>query len=382
MSATSVSLLEKLIAFDTVSRDSNLELIHFVHDYLNELGVASTLVYNDDRSKANLHAMIGPNTEGGVVLSGHTDVVPVDGQPWSTDPFVLTAKDQRLYGRGTCDMKAFLAVSLAKVPAMQQAALKRPIHLAFSYDEEIGCLGAPRLIEHIAQLQAKPQAVIIGEPTSMQAVVAHKGITALKTTVTGHEAHSSQVQRGASAVTLAARLVAFIDDMMQENAAKADAANGFVPPYTTLHTGVIQGGTAINIMARECSFIWDIRTLPGDPAQPYLDRLSEYGNKLLAPLRHLSEHIAIRHEILANVPPLADHGGSAQELVNQSLNQPQQNVVPFAAEGGQFQSAGFDVVLCGPGSIDQAHQPDEYIDIDQISQCEQFMDQLIQRLSN
>lgn len=380
MSPTSLTLLERLIAFDTVSRHSNLSLIEFIQQYLNNVGVPSTLIYNDDRSKANLHAMIGPTTEGGVVLSGHTDVVPVDGQAWDSDPFVLTPKEGKLYGRGTCDMKAFIAVALAKVPAMIAAPLKRPIHLAFSYDEEIGCLGAPRLIQHLSDHSAKPQSVIIGEPTSMQAVVAHKGITAIKTTVTGHEAHSSQVQRGASAVTIAARLIAFIDDMMQANQAKADPNNPFIPPYTTLHTGVIEGGTAVNIMARECSFIWDIRNLPGDNSHAYIDQLIAYGEQLLEPLQHLSPHIAIHHEILAKVPALADRGGSAQQIIKESLEQPSQNVVPFAAEGGQFQNAGFDVVLCGPGSIDQAHQPNEYIEIDQISQCEQFMDALISRL--
>lgn len=381
MSPTSLSLLEQLIAFDTVSRQSNLDLIQFVDDYLAKLGVKATLIYNDDRSKANLHALIGPATEGGVVLSGHTDVVPVDGQPWDTDPFVISEQDNKLYGRGTCDMKGFLAVALAKVPDMLKAPLKRPVHLAFSYDEEIGCLGAPRLIAYLSQHKAKPHAVIVGEPTSMQAVVAHKGIVAFKTTVTGHEAHSSQVQRGASAVTIAARLVAFIDDLMQENQTAAKPDNAFIPPYTTLHTGVINGGTAINIMARECSFIWDIRNLPGDDTQPYIQCVIDYGNQLLAPLQHLSDTIGIHHQQLANVPALSDQGGRAQQLVNESLNQPVQNVVPFAAEGGQFQNAGFDVVLCGPGSIDQAHQPNEYIEIEQLTQCEHFMDQLIQRLS-
>ncbi|MCQ9618040.1 M20/M25/M40 family metallo-hydrolase [Paenalcaligenes niemegkensis] len=241
MSPASLSLLEKLIAFDTVSRHTNLALIEFVRNYLTDLGLMPTLIYNEDRSKANLHVLIGPPVDGGVVLSGHTDVVPVDGQPWDTAPFSLSRNNNKLYGRGTCDMKGFLAVALAKVPAMLSAPLKRPIHLAFSYDEEIGCFGAPHLIKHLLEHEPKPHAIIVGEPTSMQAVIAHKGIAAIKTTVIGHEAHSSQVQRGASAVTIAARLVSFIDDLMQENQRQADPDSPFVPPYTTLHTGVIQG---------------------------------------------------------------------------------------------------------------------------------------------
>lgn len=234
MKPQSLDMIRRLIAFDTVSRNSNLQLIHFVRDYLAGLGVQSTLVESPDGTKANLFATIGPQVEGGVVLSGHTDVVPVDGQPWDTDPFCVTEKNGRLYGRGTCDMKSFSAVALAMVPDMLAAGLKRPVHLALSYDEEIGCFGAPAMIDRLVTDIARPSAVIVGEPTSMRPIVAHKGIAALRTTVTGHEAHSSQVHRGVSAVMTAARLITFIDDMMAENKAAADPACRFAPPLQYL----------------------------------------------------------------------------------------------------------------------------------------------------
>lgn len=380
MKAQSFEMIQRLIAFDTVSRNSNLQLIHYVRDYLAGLGVQSTLVESPDGNKANLFATVGPQVEDGVVLSGHTDVVPVDGQPWDTDPFTVVEKDGRLYGRGTCDMKAFSAVALAMVPDMLAAGLKRPIHFALSYDEEVGCFGAPAMIDRLVTDIAKPSAVIVGEPTSMRPIVAHKGIAALRTTVTGHEAHSSQVHRGVSAVMTAARLITFIDDMMGQNKASADPTCRFEPPYTTLHVGVVNGGTALNIISRQCSFTWDIRTLPGDNWRDYYERFQNYANSLLPAMQAIAPNAAIHTEILADAPPLQDQGGQAQELVFSLCGHNHTDVVPYAAEAGQFQERGFSVVLCGPGSIDQAHQPNEYIDIDQVSACETFLQELIQRL--
>lgn len=380
MKAKSFEMIQRLIAFDTVSRNSNLQLIHYVRDYLAGLGVQSTLVESPDGNKANLFATVGPQVEGGVVLSGHTDVVPVDGQPWDTDPFTVVEKEGRLYGRGTCDMKAFSAVALAMVPDMLAAGLKRPIHFALSYDEEVGCFGAPAMIDRLVTDIAKPSAVIVGEPTSMRPIVAHKGIAALRTTVTGHEAHSSQVHRGVSAVMTAARLITFIDDMMGQNKANADPNCRFEPPYTTLHVGVVNGGTALNIISRQCSFTWDIRTLPGDNWRDYYERFQNYANSLLPAMQAIAPTAAIHTEILADAPPLQDQGGQAQDLVFSLCGHNHTDVVPYAAEAGQFQERGFSVVLCGPGSIDQAHQPNEYIDIDQVSACETFLQELIQRL--
>ena len=381
MKPQSLDMITKLVGFDTVSRNSNLQLIHYIRDYLESHGVHSHLVGNAEGTKANLFATVGPNVEGGIVLSGHTDVVPVDGQPWDTDPFVIAQKDGRLYGRGTCDMKAFSAVALSMVPDMLKKGLKRPIHFALSYDEEIGCFGAPSMIERLVTDIAKPSAVIVGEPTSMRPIVAHKGIAALRTTIIGHEAHSSQVQRGVSAVTTAARLITFIDDMMAENKAAADPDCRFEPPYTTLHVGVVHGGTAINIISRECSFVWDIRALPGDDWRKYLDRFQAYADTLLPAMQAVSPAAAITTEIMADAPPLQDLGGPAQDLIFKLCGHAHGDVVPYAAEAGQFQEKGFSVVLCGPGSIDQAHQPNEYIDVSQVTACEKFLEDITDQLS-
>ncbi|HUH40010.1 MAG TPA: acetylornithine deacetylase [Castellaniella sp.] len=382
MKQQSLDMITRLVGFDTVSRNSNMALIDYVRDYLSDLGVESHLVKSPDGKKANLFATVGPAVEGGVVLSGHTDVVPVDGQPWDSDPFTITEKDGRLYGRGTCDMKAFIAIGLAMVPDMIQAGLKRPIHFALSYDEEVGCLGAPALIERLVQDIPKPSAVIVGEPSSMMPIMAHKGLAVARTTVIGHEAHSSQMQRGVSAVMTAARLITFLEDMMAENRAKADPDSPFVPPYSTLHVGVVHGGTAVNIISRECSFTWDTRVLPGDSVHHYLDRFRAYSDSLLPAMQAIAPNASITTELVADAPPLSDDGDDAAQRMAMRLTGCKCcGVVPYATEGGQFQGKGFSVVVCGPGSIDQAHQPNEYIDIPQVTECETFMSKLIQQLS-
>ncbi len=375
-------LIARLVGFDTVSRHSNMALIAWVRDYLAGLGIDSRLVPNADGGKANLYATIGPMVEGGVVLSGHTDVVPVDGQSWDSDPFTLVERDGRLYGRGAADMKSFSAIALALVPEMLAAGLKRPIHLALSYDEEIGCFGAPAMIESMAQDLPRPSAVIVGEPTSMGVVLAHKSCYALRTTVIGHEAHSSQVNRGVSAVMIAARLVSFISAMMAENQASADPASPFDPPYTTLHVGTIEGGTALNIMAKRCAFLWDIRTITGDDWKRYLDRFQAFCDTLLVEMRAVAPECGVTTEILAGVPGLApEPGGAAAQLCHALTGRNDTAAVPFAAEAGHFQNAGYSTVICGPGSIDQAHQPNEFIDIAQVTAGEHFLRALIKRLA-
>ncbi|OWT63469.1 acetylornithine deacetylase [Candidimonas nitroreducens] len=381
MKPQSLEMITTLVGFDTVSRNSNLGLIHYVRDYLAGHGVQSQLIANREGTKANLFATVGPQVEGGIVLSGHTDVVPVDGQPWDTDPFEVVQKDGRLYGRGTADMKSFSAVALAMVPDMLARNIRRPVHFALSYDEEIGCVGAPALIERLSIAAAKPSAVIVGEPTGMRPIVAHKGIAALRTTVIGHEAHSSQVQDGVSAVTIAARLIAFIDDMMARNKAEADPASPFVPPYTTLHVGTVEGGTALNIIARQCSFIWDVRALPGDDWHRYLERFQAYADTLLRDMRAVAPESSISTEIFADAPPMQDQGGAAQEIACRLSGCPCNGVVPYATEAGQYQEKGFSTVLCGPGSIDHAHKPNEYIEISQVQACEAFMEKLIDQLA-
>ncbi len=375
-------MIARLVGFDTVSRRSNMALIDWVRDHLAEHGVESRVVPSADGSKANLFATIGPAEEGGVVLSAHTDVVPVDGQPWDTDPFTLNERDGRLYGRGTADMKSFPAVALALLPEMLAAKLKRPLHLALSYDEEVGCLGAPAMIERMTAELPRPSAVIVGEPTSMGVVLAHKGCYVLRTTVTGHEVHSSQIDRGVSAVMVAARLVSLIADMAEENIAAADPTCGFDPPFTTLHVGTIEGGTAPNITARQCSFLWDIRPLPGDDWTRYRDRFAAECDRLLAKMRRISPDCDIRTEQLAGVPGLSpEPAGTAAQLCHALTGRNDTGMVSFAAEAGQFQEAGLSTVLCGPGSIDQAHQPNEYIDIAQVTACERFIRDLVGRLA-
>ncbi len=379
MTYTPLELISKLVSFATVSRDSNLELIEFVRAYLDEHGIESRLVPSDDGAKANLYATIGPMVEGGVVVSGHTDVVPVDGQPWDTDPFTLVQKDGRLYGRGTADMKSFHAVALALLPEMLGRKLQRPIHLALSYDEEIGCLGAPRMIERIASELPRSRAVLVGEPTSMCVVNAHKSLTGLETVVTGHEAHSSQTHRGVSAVMTAARLIAFLEDMARENAGGTPSGMPFKPPFSTIHVGTVQGGTATNIISRECRFTWDMRCIPEDDPQIFLDRFAEFcGDQILPDMRAIAPEADIVTHIWASAPALEpEPDGEAEMLAKQLTGYNSTDVVAYLAEAGQFQQAGFSTVLCGPGSIDQAHQPNEYIETSQVDECVGFFHRLI-----
>lgn len=376
---SATQMLETLVGFPTVSRDSNLELIRFIEAYLADHGVPFERIASDDGSKANLLARIGPAVEGGVVLSGHTDVVPVDGQPWTTDPFTLRdGDDGRLYGRGTCDMKGFIACALAQVPHWLEQDLERPIILAFSYDEEVGCLGAPRLIERLVADQPRPAAVIVGEPTLMAPVVAQKGITTLRTTVTGREAHSSQVNQGVSAIHVAARLVTRIEDIMAELKAEGRVDEAFNVAHSSLHVGKIQGGTAINIMARECRFDWEIRHLPQDGFDDVIKRFDDFAEDLERELRQRAPQVSIRTErLIETVPALADRDNAeALSLCHSLLGERDSEAVAYATEGGQFQRAGLSTVICGPGSIGQAHQPDEYIEIAQLEAGERFMQAL------
>jgi acetylornithine deacetylase len=374
--------LGRLVAFDTTSRGSNLELIAHVESLLASLGVASRRVANADGSKANLLASIGPAAEGGVVLSGHTDVVPVDGQAWTSDPFRVQRRETRLYGRGTCDMKGFLALALAAAPDFAAAELKRPVHLAFSYDEEIGCLGAPGLIEEITRSLPRPAAIIVGEPTNMEAVSGHKGITSFRVTVLGHEAHSSLTHLGVSANMAAIRLMAGLVALSERLERDADPASPFLPKGASLTVGVINGGTALNILARRCVFGFDLRTPPGlEPMALLADFFAE-AKALDAALKARFADAGVVVERRSNVPGLAPAPGGAAEAFARRLagdNGPSR-AVSYAAEAGQFQQAGYSVVICGPGSIDQAHQPDEYVEIGQMERGAAFMARLLEAL--
>ena len=362
-----ISWIARLVAHRTVSSESNLPLIDDVEAYLREHGARCVRVLNDEGTKANLYAVIGPSVPGGVVLSGHTDVVPITGQDWVSDPWTLEEKEGRLYGRGTCDMKAFSAIALSLVPEMVAAGLNKPIIFALSYDEEIGCLGAPRMIEQIVEDVPAPSAVIVGEPTMMKVVDGHKGIASFRTTVTGFTTHSSQTDRGVSAVEAAAKLIAKIADMREWRAQKADVDCPFYPPYSTMTVNVVEGGTQLNIMARECQFDWDCRVIPGETADAICAEFQEFADGLQAEMRAKASVCAISTEQLTNAPALAPRADNpAADLAKAITGLNSTEVVSYAAEAGQFQGAGFATVICGPGSIDQAHQANEFISIEQV----------------
>jgi acetylornithine deacetylase len=372
-------MIERLVAFDTVSSKSNLALIDFVAESLERRGVASRRSFDAEGGKANLFATLGPDIAGGIVLSGHSDVVPVDGQPWDGDPFRVVQREGRLYGRGTADMKSFLAVALALVPEMLAADLRVPIHLAISYDEEVGCIGVRGLIADVTANLPLPRLVIVGEPSDMKIVNAHKGVTVFRTTVTGKEAHSSQPHRAANAIEAAARLVGFLADLAEEKRRQVPADSRFEPPFTSFNVGTIEGGTAQNIVPRHCSFTWEFRELPGDDGAAILERFTRFAEDQVLPgLRATAPEAAIVTEALAAAPALRPEPDSeAEALVRALTGANTSHAVSFAAEAGLFQQAGFSAVICGPGSIDQAHQANEFVELAQVEACEAVLRRLI-----
>ncbi|MEO1492358.1 MAG: acetylornithine deacetylase [Pseudomonadota bacterium] len=375
-------MLERLVAFPTVSRETNLPLMDFVEDYLNGHGVQSNRVYSACGTKCNLYALVGPEVEGGVVLNGHTDVVPVDGQNWTTDPWTLTEKDGRLYGRGSCDMKGFGALALCAVPKALEAGLKRPIQLALTYDEETGMDGAYRLAPEIAETMPKASAMIVGEPSEMQVVTGHKGGLMLQTHVHGYEVHSSIVHTGVSAVMTAARLIGWLEDQMAANKAAADPNSLFVPPYTTLHVGMINGGTARNIVAKDCSFSTDVRVIPGERSTDWIAKYRAHVDEVVAEMQKIHPDTGITVEVRGDVPGCRpEQATEAEALCRQLTGDNAEHVVSYGTEAGIFQDAGYSACICGPGSIEQAHQPDEFIEISQLDAGDAFMDRLIARLA-
>jgi len=383
LAGSAAEILERLIAFDTTSRQSNLELIAFAEQRLSACGATFYRVGNAEGSKANLIARIGPETDGGVMLSGHTDVVPVDGQAWTSDPFVLTRRDGRFYGRGAADMKAFLALALAAAPDFAAAGLKRPVQMAFSYDEEIGCLGAPSLIEALVRSGPRPSAVIVGEPTNMETVAGHKGIATFRVTVTGKEAHSSLTHLGVSAIMEAAKLIAALADIAAELARGADPSSPFIPKGASLTIGQIHGGTAVNILARECVFAFDLRAPPGVDARKVLKPVFDLAARLDTELEARAPEAGVRIDQRSMTPPMRPDPEGAAEVLARRLagdNGPAR-VVSYAAEAGQFQEAGYSTVICGPGSIEQAHQPDEYLEVSQLERGAAFMTRLVEHLA-
>jgi acetylornithine deacetylase len=380
---SSIDMIRRLVGFDTTSRESNLVLIDFVRDYLEGWGVDSELVFDAEHRKANLYATIGPEDRGGVMLSGHTDVVPVDGQAWDSDPFAIAEKRGALYGRGTADMKSFIAVALSLVPEFTARQLKTPVHFAFSYDEEVGCIGVRGLIAKLRERPVRPTACIVGEPTLMQPVIAHKGKISLRCHVRGLESHSALAHEGVNAVEAAAEIVAYLKSMARRKRDGGPFDAGFSPPYTTVHTGTIAGGTALNIVPRDCRFDFEFRNIPGDDPAPLLGEVRRYAEtRLLPEMRQVSAATGITFEEMNAVEAFdmpADH-----ELVQMAQALSGANSVgkvSFCAEAGLFQEAAIPTVICGPGSIEVAHKPNEHVAIDQVRQCEAFMRRLMDRLA-
>lgn len=378
-----IEMVKSLVRFDTTSALSNLSLIDFVADYLQSFGISTDVLYNEDKTKANLFATIGPNDRPGIVLSGHTDVVPVEGQDWDTDPFDPVESNGKLFGRGTSDMKSFIGVSLALVPFILERDLKIPIHFAFSYDEEIGCIGVHGIIPHVKENIVPPALVIVGEPTDMKVVNAHKGIEAFVTKLTGKEAHSSATDVGVNAIEYAARLIVWLHELGEELKQKGDPSNRFSPPYTSVHVGKIKGGTALNIIPRDCSFVWEFRPLPTEDNTALLARFMDYADKLSAEMKRGGADCGIETRKTTHVPGLMTKQEEAAETVMMYLAQQNEtHAVSYGTEAGIFQEADAPTLVCGPGNILQAHTPNEFIQIDQINKCTEFIKRVAQYASD
>ena len=374
-------ILHRLCAFDTTSRDSNLPLIEWVEDFLRPLGAEIVRVPSEDGLKANLWARLGPDAPGGIVLSGHTDVVPVDGQPWVTDPFDMIETGGKWYARGTTDMKGFIALSLAHAETISKLPLNRPVHFAFSYDEEVGCAGVEPMIAEIGRRGAAPAVVWVGEPTLWGVLSAHKGIRDYEVRITGKAAHSSDPRMGASAIHEAIDLLGTLRRIAREQEESAPTGSEFDPSWTTITVGEIGGGTAPNILARECRFVFDVRTVPGNNPdamlQPFLDHAARVHEKLA----RLGPECGVIVDKRADAPPLQLHRDSAAEAFLRALTGDNQvRVAAFATEAGQFQKAGFPAVICGPGSVEQAHQPNEFVAVSEIEKGLQVFARFIETL--
>ncbi|WP_336966628.1 acetylornithine deacetylase [Sphingobium aquiterrae] len=382
-STETVELLGHLIAFDTVSSRSNMALIDYVAARLGSLGIVHRILPSADGKKANLWAMIGPDRPGGVVLSGHSDVVPVEGQTWDSDPFTMRCDGERLYGRGTTDMKGFIACAIAALERHREAPLERPIHLAISYDEEVGCLGAPYLIDWLTNLPIPPAIALIGEPTSMRIVNAHKSVTVARTEISGVEAHSSMAHHGVSAIDLAGRMIAGMKDM-EADLADTHRDDRFLPDRATISVNRIGGGTAVNILAGQAWFDWDVRGIPDADGDTVLGRMDALQQAVAGPAARSHSGVTIGTRVLANVPALAPESEGAAETFVRALLADFSNdacAVSYGTEAGQFQRAGMSAVVIGPGSIDEAHKANEFVALSQLAACELFLDAVVVALS-
>ncbi len=374
----SVALLKTLVGFDTTSRESNLQLIDFVRSYLESFDVPCELIYNDERSKANLFATIGPADQPGIVLSGHTDVVPVDGQPWTLPPFELSEHDGKLYGRGTADMKGYIACVLALVPALIEAPLRLPVHIALSYDEEVGCIGVRSLLKVLEQRPVKPLLCIIGEPTELKPVLGHKGKLAMRCDVQGHACHSAYAPLGVNAIECAAELIGELGRIGRQLKDEHFDPR-FDPPYSTVQTGVINGGKALNIVPADCRFDFEIRALPSQDPALVAQQLKAYAEQQMLPrMRAVSEQSDIRFSELSAYPGLAtDARSQAAQLIATFCGSDDFGTVAFGTEGGLFDAVGIPTVVCGPGSMDQGHKPDEFVSVDQLTACDEMLHRML-----
>jgi len=380
---TPFEIMERLVAFPTVSRDSNLPLVDWVEDYLAGHGIPAHRHYDETGEKAAIFAHVGPEVAGGVVLSGHTDVVPVDGQPWASDPFAVVERDGKYFGRGCCDMKGFDALAIWALVEAQHAGVARPLQLALSYDEEVGCVGAPPMIERMLEVLPRAELAIIGEPSMMQAVTGHKGGLGYEVHMVGFEVHSSIMHRGVNAIMAAAPLIDWANVQNAENRARrpSELASMFEPPWTTLHVGQIAGGTAHNITAKDCRFGMDFRVVPGEDPEDWGRRFEARVAEAEADMRavHPDARIDLRPKF--QVPGLKpEEAGAAEGLVRQITGDNGRHVVSYGTEAGQFQERGYSAVICGPGDIAQAHQPDEFITVAQFEAGHDFMRALLERL--
>jgi acetylornithine deacetylase len=380
--ASTAEILARLVSFDTTSRNSNLALIAFVRDWLDRHGVFYRISDDASGGKANIHAIIGPREAGGIALSGHVDTVPVDGQAWTTDPFALRREEGRLYGRGACDMKGFVASCLAAVPKLQSRGLSKPVHLFITYDEEVGCFGAQRLIEDLDASGLRPALCVVGEPSGMQPILAHKGKLNLHVDVRGKPGHSSQPQKGVNAVHAAAEAIAFIGAEARRLARSGPFEEGFDPPHTTVHVGTVQGGTILNIIPERASFDMEWRVIPADNAMRELDRLRGHVATHIEPaMKTISSSTGFSYHVLVDMPGMslpADH--VLADLVKQLTGSNSTGKVSYGTEGGFYEQAGIPTIVCGPGHIVQAHQPDEWIAESELTACDAFIARLADRL--
>ncbi|OYY90236.1 MAG: acetylornithine deacetylase [Polaromonas sp. 28-63-22] len=374
-----LTMIERLIAFPTVSRDSNLGLIEWTRDYLAGLGATSRLTYDATGKKANLFATLGEGSRPGLVLSGHTDVVPVEGQAWDTDPFKATIIGDKLYGRGSADMKGYIATALVMAPKFLASKADAPLHFAFSYDEEVGCIGVRGLIKDLQEIGLKTAGCIVGEPTLMQPIIAHKGTHRFRCCITGREAHSSYTTQGVNSIEYAARIIVYIRQMADRLQQLETRDYAFTVPFTTMQTGLIRGGLAANIVPKDCEFIFEARTLPGASEHKLFQEVKDYAATLLPEMQRIEPNAAIQLEMMNSAPGM--NMQETDEIVKLatalSRNKPN-GAVSYGTEGGLFQAAGIPTVICGPGDIEQAHRPNEFVALAQLAQCEAFMQRLLE----